>query len=109
MLILHIDIEGGFGGSSRSLAKLVGGLQNILPNYNSVVLCKANGPIEILYENMGVQCEVFPHMFSRIPLPKYNFRNFEQLSQITLKFVLLISKFEIIYLCLDNLFYINYR
>lgn len=75
MLILHIDIEGGFGGSSRSLAKLVGGLQNILPNYNSVVLCKANGPIEILYEKMGVQCEVFPHMFSRIPLPKYNFRN----------------------------------
>lgn len=75
MLILHIDVEGGFGGSSRSLVKLVGGLQKILPNYDSLVLCKANGPIELMYQKIGVRCEVFPYMLSRIPLPKYNFRN----------------------------------
>jgi hypothetical protein len=75
MKILHIDIEGGFGGSSRSLAKLVFGLKNSQSDIESIVLCKASGPIQDEYLANGVQCEVFEHMYSRIPLPKYNFRN----------------------------------
>ena len=75
MKILHIDIEGGFGGSSRSLAKLVFGLKKSQQDIESIVLCKASGPIQGEYLANGVQCEIFEHMFSRIPLPKYNFRN----------------------------------
>ena len=75
MKILHIDIEGGFGGSSRSLAKLVFGLKNSQSDIESIVLCKASGPIQNEYLASGVQCEIFEHMYSRIPLPKYNFRN----------------------------------
>lgn len=75
MKVLHIDIEGGYGGSSRSLAKLVIGIKTSYPDIESVVLCKASGPIQNEYLAIGVQCEVFKHMFSRIPLPEYNFRN----------------------------------
>ena len=74
--ILHIDIEGGFGGSSRSLAMYVKGLKTIdNESFSSQVLCKSSGPIQQLYESMDVPCEVFPFMFTRIPLAKYNFRN----------------------------------
>lgn len=75
MKILHIDIEGGYGGSSRSLAKLVLALKGLQKETESIVICKASGPIQDEYLANGVQCEVFEHMFSRIPLPKYNFRN----------------------------------
>ena len=74
--ILHIDIEGGFGGSSRSLAMYVLGLQKLKQGtWTSQVLCKSSGPVQQLYDNMNVSCEVFSHMFTRIPLAKYNFRN----------------------------------
>ena len=75
MKILHIDIEGGYGGSSRSLAKLVLALKSSQTGIKSIVLCKTSGPSQGEYLANGVQCEVFEHMFSRIPLPKYNFRN----------------------------------
>ena len=76
MRILHIDIEGGFGGSSRSLAMYVIGIQRLkAKNYSSHVLCKTAGPIQLIYDKLDVRCEVFPHMLSRIPLAKYNFRN----------------------------------
>ena len=54
MKILHIDIEGGFGGSSRSLAKLVFGLKKSQTDIESVVLCKASGPIQDEYLANGV-------------------------------------------------------
>lgn len=74
--ILHIDIEGGFGGSSRSLAMYIKGLQEInKERFSSHVLCKSSGPIQHIYEKINVPCEVFPSMFTRIPLPKYNIRN----------------------------------
>lgn len=74
--ILHIDIEGGFGGSSRSLAMYIIGLQEInKERFSSQVLCKSPGPIQHLYEKINVPCEIFPYMFTRIPLPKYNLRN----------------------------------
>jgi len=74
--ILHIDIEGGFGGSSRSLAMYIKGLQEInKERFSSHVLCKSPGPIQHLYEKINVPCEIFPSMFTRIPLPKYNVRN----------------------------------
>lgn len=74
--ILHIDIEGGFGGSSRSLAMYVRGLREVNKGrFTSHVLCKSPGPIQNIYEEIDVHCEVFPFMFTRIPLPKYNIRN----------------------------------
>ena len=76
MRILHIDIEGGFGGSSRSLAMFVIGIQRLqAKNYSSHVLCKTAGPVQLIYDKLDTRCEVFPHMLSRIPLAKYNFRN----------------------------------
>lgn len=76
MRILHIDIEGGFGGSSRSLAMYVIGIQRLqAKKYSSHVLCKTAGPIQLIYDKLDARCEVFPHMLSRIPLAKYNFRN----------------------------------
>ena len=74
--ILHIDVEGGFGGSSRSLLMYVIGIQRLqAKNYSSHVLCKTAGPIQLIYDKLGTSCEVFPHMLHRIPLVKYNFRN----------------------------------
>ena len=40
--ILYIDIEGGYGGSSRSLFNMVSNLNNKL--FEPVVICKKKGP-----------------------------------------------------------------
>jgi len=57
--ILCIDIEGGYGGSSRSLYYSV---KNILENNKDVyieVWSKKSGPIQDLYSNIGVVNRVF--------------------------------------------------
>ena len=62
----------GYGGSSSLEASI--GLKKFTTEIESIVICKASGPIQTEYLANGVQCEVFEHMFNRT-LPKYNFRN----------------------------------
>jgi hypothetical protein len=71
--VLHVDIEGGFGGSSRSLRELVIALISEVPNQR--VLLKTKGPSFEIYEKHAVSVEVFPKVFSWIPLKQHNTRN----------------------------------
>ena len=48
--ILAIDIEGGWGGSSKSLYNLIN--KSISPKKNFIVVCKALGPIYIKYKDI---------------------------------------------------------
>ena len=56
--VLCIDHEGGYGGSSRSLFYLI---QNIIKLDKDIIFevwCKKNGPIQEMYNNIGVKCIV---------------------------------------------------
>src|SRR5688572_17868746 len=58
--VLCLDIEGGFGGSSRSLFELV---RHIDPSAAEIeVWCRRNGPVRPRYEALGIQCRVSPGM-----------------------------------------------
>jgi glycosyltransferase involved in cell wall biosynthesis len=53
--VLYLDIEGGFGGSSRSLYNLVTHLD--LEFFEPLVLCRERGPIRERYAAKGIHCE----------------------------------------------------
>ena len=52
--VLCLDVEGGHGGSSRSLFELV----NFLNDVNIEVWCKRGGVIEDKYRDIGIVCKV---------------------------------------------------
>ncbi|WP_421782432.1 glycosyltransferase family 4 protein [Kiloniella litopenaei] len=59
--ILCLDIEGGYGGSSRSLFKTI----ESISNYHKVkidIWCKKKGPIQAKYEELNLSCKIMPHM-----------------------------------------------
>jgi glycosyltransferase involved in cell wall biosynthesis len=60
--VLCLDIEGGHGGSSRSLFELLRYLDRgaIVPE----VICRRGGSIETRYESLGIACQIMA------PLPK---------------------------------------
>lgn len=62
---LHIDIEGGWGGSSRSLYELVSRLnrQKISP----VIAHRSKGPIQKKYAELGINTVHIPEIYSYAP------------------------------------------
>jgi glycosyltransferase involved in cell wall biosynthesis len=69
--ILCLDIEGGHGGSSRSLFESI----NVLSNYNELeitVWCKYSGEIHNKYKNIGVTTKVTPSMPKVRAVPRFS-------------------------------------
>ncbi len=66
--VLCLDIEGGFGGSSRSLFEFVRHLDRnaVTPE----VWCRRAGPIQDRYAKLGVACRVTPDMPKVSSLPR---------------------------------------
>lgn len=71
--VLYIDIEGGFGGSSRSLLNMVADLDRKL--FEPIVICKKNGPTFVKLQSLGIQTFIDCKIFSIIPLKKNNLKN----------------------------------
>ena len=71
--ILFIDIEGGFGGSSRSLLNIILNLNKKL--FLPIVLCKKKGPTTEKLKELNIKYFIEPKIFSVIPLKKNNFKN----------------------------------
>lgn len=66
--VLCLDIEGGHGGSSRSLFQSVRWLdrERVAPE----VWCRREGPVQAHYAALGVPCRVFAEMPKISSLPK---------------------------------------
>ena len=54
--ILFIDIEAGFGGSSRSLYYLI---RNLNHDYRPIVILGKNGPMVDMYSKMSIPIYIF--------------------------------------------------
>lgn len=66
--VLCLDIEGGYGGSSRSLYH---SLSNIDPNdVEATVWCKKAGPIQEKYDSRGIPVRLTPDMPRATSLPR---------------------------------------
>ena len=68
--VLYLDVEGGWGGSSRSLYYLVEALDR--SSFEPVVLLRKDGPVEERYRAIGVDCRVMPEMPSFRPGDRKN-------------------------------------
>lgn len=62
--VLCLDIEGGFGGSSRSLYESVSNMDR--SGVEIEVWCRRDGPARAQYEMLGIPCRIIPG------LPKMN-------------------------------------
>jgi glycosyltransferase involved in cell wall biosynthesis len=62
---LHVDIEGGRGGSSRSLYQLLSRLDR--NRIEPVVAYREKGPIEDWYRNLGIKTIHIPEICSYVP------------------------------------------
>lgn len=71
--VLCLDIEGGYGGSSRSLFEILRHINRdrIAPE----VWCRRSGPIQEAYREIGIPCRVTPEMPKMSSLPRLS-RNF---------------------------------
>jgi len=109
---LHIDIEGGWGGSSRSLFELA---SKFHPNQiQPIIAHKQKGPIIKRYKKIGIQTHHLPEIFSYSPkLRVKNFKNFVasipqmlRLPKITKKIINMVRlyKIQIIHLNYEGLF-----
>lgn len=70
MRILCLDIEGGYGGSSRSLFQSVKHLDT--SELDVSIWCKSAGPIQDQYRSIGVEPVVFPDMPKVSSLPLFS-------------------------------------
>jgi glycosyltransferase involved in cell wall biosynthesis len=66
--VLCLDIEGGFGGSSRSLYESLRHLDR--SRVSLEVWCRRNGPIQARYEAIGIPCHVFNDMPSIVSIAR---------------------------------------
>jgi|GEM_PF-912559 len=71
---IHVDIEGGFGGSSRSLYELVSRLDR--ERFTPLVLHRQKGPIEERYRKIGIETLHVPEIGSYAPRDKNSFKIF---------------------------------
>ncbi len=67
MRVLCLDIEGGYGGSSRSLFESV---RHLHGDVDVEVWCRQEGPIQPRYAALGVPCSVVPSMPHISSLPR---------------------------------------
>lgn len=70
---LHIDIEGGFGGSSRSLFELVSRFDR--NRIEPIIVCRRDGPIASRYMEQGITCIHVPEIVSYAPRNEKSFKN----------------------------------
>ena len=68
--VLCLDIEGGYGGSSRSLYQSILHLDRQAVEVE--VWCKCQGPIQEAYAALGVPCRVMPTMPKVSALPRFS-------------------------------------
>ena len=68
--VLCLDIEGGYGGSSRSLHQSIRSLDR--QTVEVEVWCKRQGPIQEAYAALGVPCRVMPAMPKVSALPRFS-------------------------------------
>ncbi|MEK9660921.1 MAG: glycosyltransferase family 4 protein [Alphaproteobacteria bacterium] len=68
--VLYLDVEGGWGGSSRSLYYLVEALDRSA--FEPIVLLRKAGPVEERYRAIGVDCRVVPELPSFRPGDRKN-------------------------------------
>lgn len=68
--VLCLDIEGGYGGSSRSLYQSIRYLDR--EAVRVTVWCKRPGPIQEAYAVLGVSCRVTPEMPKVSALPRFS-------------------------------------
>lgn len=68
MRVLCLDIEGGYGGSSRSLYESIRHLDR--SEVRAEVWCRQAGPIQARYAGIGVPCRVTPRMPKVSTLPR---------------------------------------
>ena len=66
--VLCLDIEGGFGGSSRSLYESIAHMDRTKLDLS--IWCKAAGPIQDKYRNLGAAVTVHPKMPKVSSLPR---------------------------------------
>ena len=75
MNLLHIDVEGGWGGSSISLFELVKKLKQT--THKSYVVCRRQGPIQKKYKKENIEFYLEKNLYSFIPRKKgKNIKNF---------------------------------
>jgi len=72
--VLHIDIEGGFGGSSRSLYELVTLLDP--KKVRPVIVHKLSGPVEEWYSAKGIDCIHLAQIPQFVPRKKNSWKIF---------------------------------
>ena len=72
--ILHIDIEGGFGGSSRSLYELVSRLDR--NRVRPVVVHKLSGPVSGWYDAQNIRCVHLPDLAQFVPRKRNSWKIF---------------------------------
>jgi glycosyltransferase involved in cell wall biosynthesis len=65
--VLCLDIEGGYGGSSRSLYESV---RHLPKDVTAEVWCRREGPVQARYNAIGVACRVMPDMPHISALPR---------------------------------------
>ena len=70
MKVLHLDIEGGQGGSSRSLRYLVQGLKKF--RVDSEVWHAKSGPSILANKKNNIRCSINKNIVSIIPLKRNN-------------------------------------
>lgn len=66
--VLCLDIEGGFGGSSRSLFESIRHMP--AGSLSTEVWCRRTGPIQERYRDIGVACHITPDMPHVSSLPR---------------------------------------
>ncbi len=71
--ILHVDIEGGWGGSSRSLFELVSRLPR--PAFAPIVAHRQRGPIVERYAALGIETVHVPEIATYVPRQRGALRN----------------------------------
>lgn len=67
--VLCLDIEGGYGGSSRSLYQSLSHLPD--GAVQAEVWCRRAGPVQVLYAGDGIPCTVKPGMPHVSALPRF--------------------------------------
>ena len=65
--VLCLDIEGGYGGSSRSLYESLNHMDRSA--VYAEVWCRRHGPIQERYRKRGIPCQIVPELPNVSPLP----------------------------------------
>ena len=68
--VIHLDTEGGWGGSSISLFKIINSMNK--KKFKSFVVCRKKGPIIKKYKNIKIKVEKNTDLYSFSAKPYIN-------------------------------------